>query len=140
MACVLDLKDLIIGSDPMQVEHLYQVMYLGSFYRGGPVLGSAISGIDQALGAIRGKALNMPVYEMLGGPIDARGVRGYYPPQHGRCRPRPKRPEFAGRRMLAKGQWAALRVCMSMPRDRISWQRKSAALWTLERRTAFGKT
>jgi len=78
MACVMDLKDLIIGSDPMQVEHLYQVMYLGSFYRGGPVLGSAISGIDQALWDIRGKAMGMPVYEMLGGPIDPRGVRGYY--------------------------------------------------------------
>lgn len=39
MACVMDLKDLIIGSDPMQVEHLYQLMYIGSFYRGGPVLG-----------------------------------------------------------------------------------------------------
>ena len=39
MACVMDLKDLIIGSDPMQVEHLYQFMYIGSFYRGGPVLG-----------------------------------------------------------------------------------------------------
>jgi galactonate dehydratase len=34
-ACVMDLKDLIIGSDPMQVEHLYQTMYIGSFYRGG---------------------------------------------------------------------------------------------------------
>src|SRR5690348_17251706 len=78
MNCVMDLKDYLIGSDPMQVEHLYQVMYLGSFYRGGPVLGSAISGIDQALWDIRGKVMNMPVYEMLGGPIDVRGVRGYY--------------------------------------------------------------
>src|SRR5438270_5943859 len=78
MACVMDLKDLIIGSDPMQVEHLYQTMYIGSFYRGGPVLGSAISGIDQALWDIRGKVMGMPVYEMLGGPIDPRGVRGYY--------------------------------------------------------------
>ncbi|MBI4909526.1 MAG: galactonate dehydratase [Acidobacteria bacterium] len=78
MACVMDLKDLIIGSDPMQVEHLYQLMYVGSFYRGGPVLGSAISGIDQALWDIRGKVLNMPVYELLGGPVDPRGVRGYY--------------------------------------------------------------
>jgi galactonate dehydratase len=78
MACVMDLKDLIIGSDPMQVEHLYQLMYIGSFYRGGPVLGSAISGIDQALWDIRGKVLNMPVYELLGGPVDPRGVRGYY--------------------------------------------------------------
>ena len=78
MACVMDLKDHILGSDPMQVEHLWQLMYIGSFYRGGPVLGSAISGIDQALWDIRGKVMNMPVYEMLGGPIDPRGVRGYY--------------------------------------------------------------
>lgn len=78
MACVNDLKDFIVGSDPMQVEHLYQLMYIGSFYRGGPVLGSAISGIDQALWDIRGKVLGMPVYELLGGPIDPGGVRGYY--------------------------------------------------------------
>ena len=87
MACVMDLKDLIIGSDPMQVEHLYQSMYIGSFYRGGPVLGSAISGIDQALWDIRGKVMGIPVYEMLGGPVDAqrrarvlsRGSRGRSP-------------------------------------------------------------
>ena len=78
MACVNDLRDFIVGSDPMQVEHLYQLMYIGSFYRGGPVLGSAISGIDQALWDIRGKVLGMPVYELLGGPVDPRGVRGYY--------------------------------------------------------------
>src|SRR6266545_1338090 len=65
MACVTDLKDFIIGSDPMQVEHLYQLMYIGSFYRGGPVLGSAISGIDQALWDIRGKVLGLPVCELL---------------------------------------------------------------------------
>ena len=53
-------------------------MYIGSFYRGGPVLGSAISGIDQAIWDIRGKVLGMPVYQLLGGPVDPRGVRGYY--------------------------------------------------------------
>ncbi len=78
MACVNDLRDLVVGGDPMQVEHLYQLMYIGSFYRGGPVLGSAISGIDQALWDIRGKVMGLPVYKMLGGPIDPRGVRGYY--------------------------------------------------------------
>ena len=78
MACVNDLHDFIVGSDPMQSEHLYQLMYIGSFYRGGPVLGSAISGIDQAIWDIRGKVLGVPVYQLLGGPIDARGVRGYY--------------------------------------------------------------
>jgi galactonate dehydratase len=78
MACVNDLRDLVIGSDPMQVEHTYQLMYIGSFYRGGPVLGSAISGIDQAIWDIRGKVMGLPVYEMLGGAVDPRGVRGYY--------------------------------------------------------------
>jgi galactonate dehydratase len=78
MACVNDLRDLVIGSDPMQVEHTYQLMYVGSFYRGGPVLGSAISGIDQAIWDIRGKVLGLPVFDMLGGAVDPRGVRGYY--------------------------------------------------------------
>ena len=77
-ACVQDFRDFLIGHDPMQVEHLWQSMYVHSFYRAGPVIGSAISGIDQALWDIRGKVLGMPVWEFLGGPIDARGVRGYY--------------------------------------------------------------
>ena len=78
IACINDFRDFIIGSDPMMVEHLWQSMYVHSFYRAGPVIGSAISGIDQALWDIRGKALGMPVYKLLGGPMDARGVRGYY--------------------------------------------------------------
>ena len=53
-------------------------MYVHGFYRAGPVLGSAISGIDMALWDIRGKVLGKPVYELLGGPLDDRGVRGYY--------------------------------------------------------------
>ncbi len=78
MSCIQDFRDFLIGSDPMQVEHHWQSMYVHSFYRAGPVIGSAISGIDQALWDIRGKALNMPVYQLLGGPHDSRGVRGYY--------------------------------------------------------------
>jgi galactonate dehydratase len=78
MACVNDFRDFVIGSDPMQVEHHWQSMYVHSFYRSGPVMGSAISGIDQAMWDIRGKVLGLPVYQLLGGPFDARGVRGYY--------------------------------------------------------------
>jgi galactonate dehydratase len=78
MACVDDFREFVTGSDPMQVEHHWQSMYVHSFYRAGPVMGSAISGIDQALWDIRGKLLGMPVYKLLGGPFDARGVRGYY--------------------------------------------------------------
>lgn len=73
-----DLKDFYIGQDPMRVEHTWQSMYIHAFYRAGPILGSAIAGIDQALWDIRGKVLGQPVYRLLGGPVDSRGVRGYY--------------------------------------------------------------
>jgi galactonate dehydratase len=78
MNCIEDFRDFLIGKDPTQVEHHWQSMYVHSFYRAGPVIGSAISGIDQALWDIRGKLLGMPVYKLLGGPVDPRGVRGYY--------------------------------------------------------------
>ena len=78
IACIEDFREFVIGKDPMQVEHHWQSMYVHSFYRAGPVMGSAISGIDQALWDIRGKVLGVPVYKLLGGPIDPRGVRGYY--------------------------------------------------------------
>jgi galactonate dehydratase len=78
IACIHDFRDFLIGADPMQVEHHWQSMYVHTFYRAGPVIGSAISGIDQALWDIRGKVLGMPVWQLLGGPLDARGVRGYY--------------------------------------------------------------
>src|SRR3954451_5608035 len=78
MACIEDFRDFVIGADPMQVEHIWQSMYVHSFYRAGPVIGSAMSAIDQALWDIRGKALGVPVYKLLGGPLDPRGVRGYY--------------------------------------------------------------
>src|SRR3954454_17192667 len=78
ISCVNDFRDFLIGADPMQVEHIWQSMYVHSFYRAGPVIGSAISGIDQGLWDIRGKALGMPVYKILGGPFDSRGILGYY--------------------------------------------------------------
>ncbi len=73
-----DLKEFYIGQDPMRAEHIWQSMYIHAFYRAGPILGSAIAGIDQALWDIRGKVLGQPVYRLLGGPVDPRGVRGYY--------------------------------------------------------------
>jgi galactonate dehydratase len=78
IACMNDFRDFLIGSDPVLVEHHWQSMYVHSFYRAGPVIGSAISGIDQALWDLRGKLFGLPVYRLLGGPFDARGVRGYY--------------------------------------------------------------
>lgn len=61
------LKDLLIGEDPMAIEKLYNMMYRGAFYRGGAVIYSAISGIEQALWDIKGKALGAPVWQLLGG-------------------------------------------------------------------------
>lgn len=78
MACIEDFREFLIGQDPLQVEHHWQSMYVHSFYRAGPVIGSAIAGIDQALWDIRGKVLGMPVHKLLGGPVDPSGVRGYY--------------------------------------------------------------
>ncbi|WP_085522498.1 galactonate dehydratase [Tuberibacillus sp. Marseille-P3662] len=66
-ACVDELMDYLIGKDPRYIEDHFQVLYRSGFYRGGPVLMSAISGIEQALWDIKGKYHDMPVYEMLGG-------------------------------------------------------------------------
>ena len=67
-----ELTPYLIGKDPRPVAHHWQAMYRHAFYRGGPILTSAISGVDQALWDIKGKALGVPVYEMLGGPTRLR--------------------------------------------------------------------
>ena len=66
-ACVEELKYYLIGKDPQQIEDIWQVLYRSGFYRGGPVLMSAISGIDQALWDIKGKYYQAPIYELMGG-------------------------------------------------------------------------
>jgi galactonate dehydratase len=65
---VKEIEPYLIGKDPRQVAHHWQAIYRHAFYRGGPILTSALSGIDQALWDIKGKALGVPVYELLGGP------------------------------------------------------------------------
>jgi len=68
-AAVDEMKDYLIGKEASHIEDLWQVLYRGGFYRGGPVLTSAISGIEQALWDIRGKSLGLPIYDLLGGPV-----------------------------------------------------------------------
>jgi galactonate dehydratase len=68
-ACVEEMADFLIGREAGHIEDLFQTLYRGGFYRGGPVLTSAISGIEQALWDIRGKRFGVPVYELLGGPV-----------------------------------------------------------------------
>ncbi len=66
-AVIEEFSEYLIGKDPLQIEHHVQALYRGGFYRGGPLMLSAISGIEQALWDIKGKYYNCPVYEMLGG-------------------------------------------------------------------------
>lgn len=66
-AAVEELMTYLIGKDPLRIEDHWNVMYRGGFYRGGPILMSAIAGIDQALWDIKGKLFNAPVYQLLGG-------------------------------------------------------------------------
>ena len=68
-AVVREFEDYLIGKDPMQIEHHVQALYRGGFYRGGPLMLSAISGIEQAMWDIKGKYYNCPVWEMLGGKV-----------------------------------------------------------------------
>jgi galactonate dehydratase len=63
------LKDRFIGADPFRIEDAFQVGYRGGFYRGGPVLMSALAGLEQALWDLKGKALGLPAWEMLGGKV-----------------------------------------------------------------------
>ena len=65
--CIHEMEPYLIGADPMKIEDLWTVLFRGGFYRGGGILMSAISGIDQALWDIKGKAHGMSVYQMLGG-------------------------------------------------------------------------
>lgn len=66
-ACVEEMTEYLLGRDPMQIEDIWNTLYRAGFYRGGPIIMSAIAGIDQALWDIKGKFFNAPVYQLMGG-------------------------------------------------------------------------
>ncbi len=76
VGAINDISEYLIGQDPTRIEHHWQTIYRHSFWRGGVVIGSAISGVEQALWDILGQALGVPVYELLGGRVRDR-VRLY---------------------------------------------------------------
>ncbi|MDN6029312.1 MAG: galactonate dehydratase [Lactobacillus sp.] len=61
-----EMATKIVGQDPFEIERIWQRLHR-SFFRGGPINGTVLSGIEMALWDIKGKALNVPVYELLGG-------------------------------------------------------------------------
>jgi len=72
------LSEYLIGRDPLRIEDHWQVMTKAGFYRGGPIMSSAVAGIDQALWDIAGKTLGVPVHQLLGGAVrDAVRVYGW---------------------------------------------------------------
>ncbi|GBC98550.1 D-galactonate dehydratase [bacterium HR17] len=73
VAAVIDeSRRFLIGQDPLQVEHLWQTLFRGFFWKGGPIHCSAVSAIEMALWDIKGKVLGVPVYELLGGKVRER--------------------------------------------------------------------
>lgn len=65
---VAELAPYLVGQDPTRVVHHWQAMYRHAFYRGGPILTSALSGVEQALWDLTGKAYGVPVHKLFGGP------------------------------------------------------------------------
>jgi len=66
-ACVDEMEEYLLGKDPRNIEDIWSMLYRAGFYRGGPIIMSAISGIDQALWDIKGKEFGAPVWQLMGG-------------------------------------------------------------------------
>ena len=108
-AAVQDLASYLIGQDPRRIEHHWQVMYRGTFYRGGPVLTSALSGVEQAMWDILGQSLGVPVYQLLGGAVRDR-IRVY-----AHCGgDTPEEAAHAARARVAEG-YTALKTTIDAP-------------------------
>lgn len=83
-ATVQQLAAQLVGADPFRIEHLWQTMFRGGFFPAQRILSSAISAIDIALWDIKGKALGVPIYELLGGRVRDKVV--CYPHNQGHAR------------------------------------------------------
>jgi len=103
---VEDMGRYLIGQDPRRIEHHWQALYRGAFYRGGPVLVSALSGIEQAMWDITGKWLGAPVYQLLGGAVRDR-IRIYAQVGGGT----PEAYAESGRRAAEQG-FTAVKTCL----------------------------
>ncbi len=101
------LEGYIVGQDPMRIEHHWQYMYRSMYFRGN-ILMSAISAIDIALWDIKGKALGVPVYELLGGKCRDRvrtypAVFKFTPEEMGEACVEVRRQGFTAARLMITG-------------------------------------
>ena len=103
------LKPFLIGRDVDQVEDIWQSSYVSSYWRNGPVLFNAMSGVDMALWDIKGKRANMPVYQLLGGKC--RFAAALYAHVQGRDF---KEVEDNAKKAMAKG-YRHIRVQVAIP-------------------------
>ncbi len=118
VGAVQDIGRLLIGEDPRRIEHLYQIMYRQYFWKVGVEGMTAISGIEQALWDIKGKWLNVPVYELLGGRVRDR-VRVYNHLGGGQMTMMYESSlpeEFAERALIVKEQGYTALKFMAVPR------------------------
>ncbi|MDH3546291.1 MAG: galactonate dehydratase [Gammaproteobacteria bacterium] len=119
---ILEHKRYLVGQDPTEIERHWQAMFRGPRYRGGPILMSAISAIDIALWDIFGKALDLPVWQLLGGKARDR-VRVYIKPGWGDS------PEEMGELWLAakKAGWTAGKSGFFEPENNVMRQSRALA-------------
>ena len=104
VGAVEHFAEILIGMDPFKINHIWQLLYRSQYFEGGRVLQAAISAIDIALYDIKGKALGVPVYELLGGKV--RDVIPTFATTHGE--PGPEMIEQA--KMLIAHGWNAMRL------------------------------
>jgi len=105
---ISELKRYLVRKDPTEIERHWQAMYRGTFWKGGPVLCSAISGVEQALLDLLGKSLGCPVYKLLGGPCRDKvkaytHVSGITPDELAKNAKRIVKKGFKGLKLLTEG-------------------------------------
>ena len=104
-------KNFMVGKDPLNISGLWQEMYRSNYFEGGRVIAAAISAIDIALHDLKGKALGVPVYQLLGGKH-----RDYVPCFAHTENSGPKMVEDV--KLLVSQGWNAIRTWMHAPDDR----------------------
>src|SRR5947208_8714562 len=113
---ILHFREFLIGQDPMNIGALWQEMYRSNYFEGGRVLTAAISAIDIALHDVKGKALGVPVYQLLGGK--QRDLVPTFATTHAEPGP----AMIAEARMLIDHGWRAMRLSPSGHQSRDTYE------------------